>query len=70
VVRFSGVADDALLARQTARLVDWIAAQGFEQTGAPPTYAYYNDPFTPGFLRRNEVMIDLRADADAAAIRP
>ncbi len=59
VVRFSGVADDALLAEQTARLEAWMAAKGLEPTGAPPLYAYYNDPFTPGFLRRNEVMIDV-----------
>lgn len=56
-VRFSGVADDALLAEQTARLEAWIAAKGLRPTGEPPLYAYYNDPFTPGFLRRNEVMI-------------
>jgi hypothetical protein len=24
-----------------------------------PTYAYYNDPFTPGPLRRNEVIFDV-----------
>lgn len=59
VVRFSGVADDALLAEQTARLQAWIAARGLSPTGAPPVFAYYNDPFTPGFLRRNEVMIDV-----------
>ena len=34
----------------------WGAAQGLSAEG-PPTYAYYNDPWTPGFLRRNEVMI-------------
>jgi DNA gyrase inhibitor GyrI len=56
-VRFSGVADDALLDRQTARLRDWIVAEGLTPTGEPPVFAYYNDPMTPGFLRRNEVML-------------
>ncbi|MFN3614854.1 MAG: SOUL family heme-binding protein [Rubrimonas sp.] len=57
VVRFAGVADDALLAEQTVRLRAWIEARGLTPAEAPPVFAYYNDPFTPGFLRRNEVMI-------------
>jgi len=55
-VRFSGVADDTLIAEQEARLLDWMTARGLAPT-ATPTYAYYNDPFTPGFMRRNEVMM-------------
>lgn len=57
-VRFSGVADDELIASQEAALVAWMENRGLTPSG-PPTYAYYNDPFTPGFLRRNEVMFDL-----------
>jgi DNA gyrase inhibitor GyrI len=56
-VRFPGVADDALMERQTARLRRWIADQGLATTGEPPVFAYYDDPMTPGFLRRNEVML-------------
>jgi hypothetical protein len=57
-VRFSGRTTDALIARQEERLRDWIARRGL-QVLAEPVYAYYNDPFTPGFLRRNEVMIEV-----------
>lgn len=57
VVRFSGVADDASIAAAEARLRAWIAARGLTEVGEPPLYAYYNDPFTPGFLRRNEVLV-------------
>ena len=49
--------DEALTARE-AQLREWIAARGLTANGAA-TYAYYNDPWTPGFLRRNEVIISL-----------
>ena len=56
-IRFSGVATDLLLATKEATLREWITARNIE--GGPATFAYYNDPFTPGFLRRNEVLIDV-----------
>jgi hypothetical protein len=62
-IRFSGVATDALIAEQESRLRAWLDERGLESPG-PATYAYYNDPFTPGFLRRNEVILDLPADSD------
>ena len=57
-VRFSGVATDELIAEKEADLRDWLSDRGIDPLG-PPTYAYYNDPFTPGFLRRNEVLFDI-----------
>lgn len=57
-IRFSGVATDALIAENEAALRTWLAARG-EAILGPATYAYYNDPFTPGPLRRNEVMFEL-----------
>jgi hypothetical protein len=38
-----------------------MSARGLTPEG-PAVYAYYNDPFTPGFLRRNEVMIDIATE--------
>jgi hypothetical protein len=58
-IRFSGVADDTLLADKEAALRAWLKARNIE--GGPATFAYYNDPFTPGFLRRNEVLIDVQS---------
>jgi hypothetical protein len=58
-VRFSGGQDDALLARQERRLRDWMAECRFEAAGAPE-YAFYNSPYIPPFLRRNEVLIPVR----------
>jgi hypothetical protein len=57
-IRFSGVATDALIATKEAELRTWLGKRSIAILGAP-TYAYYNDPFTPGPLRRNEVMFDV-----------
>ncbi|MGF1444582.1 MAG: heme-binding protein [Pikeienuella sp.] len=57
-IRFSGHASDADIAANESALRDWLTAEGLTPVG-PPVYAYYNDPFTPGFLRRNEVLIPL-----------
>lgn len=61
-IRFSGVADDRSIARQEEALRAWLAERGIEAAG-PPVYAYYNDPFTPGPLRRNEVLMAIPEDA-------
>jgi SOUL heme-binding protein len=63
-IRFSGVATDRLLATKEGQLRDWLGAQGL-QASAASTYAYYNNPFTPGPLRRNEVIIDILDGSDA-----
>lgn len=57
-VRFSGWWSDALFQEKDAALRQWMTAKGLTPAG-PPILAYYNDPFTPGFLRRNEVLYDL-----------
>lgn len=61
-VRFSGRTDDALIVEQANRLRSWMEGRGLSPIG-PPTYAYYNDPFTPGFLRRNEILLPVAHDA-------
>lgn len=57
-IRFSGWWSDALFAEKNAALLAWLKAKGLATTGAP-IFAYYNDPFTPGFLRRNEILYDI-----------
>lgn len=57
-IRFSGRASDELIASKEAELRAWLEIRGLTPA-APAIYAFYNDPFTPGFLRRNEVLIDL-----------
>jgi DNA gyrase inhibitor GyrI len=69
-IRFSGRTTDALIGEQEQRLKDWMGQQGLKQAG-PPIYAYYNDPFTPGFLRRNEVLIEVdQAPGDESLTMP
>lgn len=58
-IRFSGVATDATIATNETALRAWLASRNISILGAP-TYAYYNDPFTPGPLRRNEVLFDVK----------
>ncbi|MGE5153561.1 MAG: SOUL family heme-binding protein [Bdellovibrio bacteriovorus] len=60
-IRFSGRASDAEIAGKESELRAWLAKRGVSPEG-PPLYAYYNDPLTPGFLRRNEVLLDLAAE--------
>jgi hypothetical protein len=57
-IRFSGVATDALIAEQEKKLKAWLVGRDLTPEGGA-IYAYYNDPFTPGPLRRNEVLFDL-----------
>jgi DNA gyrase inhibitor GyrI len=68
-IRFSGRTTDAVLAEKESELRAWMAARGLTPA-APPVFAYYNDPFTPGPLRRNEVLIDLAADPSAETPAP
>lgn len=55
-IRFSGNADDAALAEHEATLREWMAANSLEPAG-DVEYAFYNSPFIPGPMRRNEILI-------------
>jgi hypothetical protein len=56
VIRFNGKADEKLLNLKTDILMRWIELKGYAKLSRPK-FLFYNDPSTPGFLRRNEVMI-------------
>jgi hypothetical protein len=55
-IRFSGTWGWSRFAEHESTLRAFMAEQGLEATGAPE-FARYNPPFTPWFLRRNEVLI-------------
>ena len=61
-LRFSGAWTDARFEAAVERLLDWTRAQGLTVLG-PPEFGYYDDPFTPAFLRRNEVLVPVLAAA-------
>ena len=56
VIRFNGVASEAILESKQNILIEWINKMNFQITG-DSFYLFYNDPITPGFFRKNEVAI-------------
>lgn len=64
-IRFSGRATDEQIATKESELRAWLAERRLT-AASTPVYAYYNDPLTPGFLRRNEVLIDLAPEREPA----
>jgi hypothetical protein len=58
VLRFSGLASEADIAEKTTALNAFIDKHQLRRAGAP-TLARYNPPWTPWFMRRNEIMIPL-----------
>ncbi len=59
VIRFSGSNTDKNLATHRDELLRYVAEHQLAVVGAPTT-AFYNPPWTLPFLRRNEIMLELR----------
>ena len=58
VVTFSGIVNTVLLEKKLSNLLRWIEEKNYKIiSNMEPIYSYYNDPSTPGFLRKNELMI-------------
>lgn len=58
VRRFSWFATTGRVARQRRRLLDELSRRGIETIGSP-VLLQYDDPWTPPFMRRNEVEVPL-----------
>jgi hypothetical protein len=58
VVRFRGRARENSVEEQKARLISVLRENGVDTVGEP-FLMRYNAPMTPGFLRRNEVGIEI-----------
>ena len=55
-LKYSGTWSKSRYGEKQEQLMGWIARRGLKQVGEP-VFARYNPPFTPWFLRRNEVLI-------------
>ncbi len=55
-IRYSGSWTEKSYQQHYALLQEWIKAKNLEVTGEP-VWARYNAPFTPWFMRRNEILV-------------
>jgi len=62
-VRYSGFWSEKGYLRYKLELESWIHERGLTIAG-DPIWARYNPPFTPWFLRRNEILIPVAAGRD------
>jgi len=60
VLRFSGGRNAKNESEMLQQLRTWITSQGLKAVSAP-VYGYFDPPWTPSFLRRNEVMLRTEA---------
>ena len=61
VIRFSGPYDNLeLRQRKSEELTSWLATQNQYTKISEPVFAGYDPPFTLPFLRRNEVLIEIK----------
>ena len=60
VLRYRGDRSADAAAEALARLQAWLQTQELRGSSSP-LYGYFDPPWTPGFLRRNEVMLRLEA---------
>jgi DNA gyrase inhibitor GyrI len=61
VLRYSGGRNAEKESWALNRLKGWMGGQGLKATSAP-VYGYFDPPWTPAFLRRNEVMLRIEAE--------
>ncbi len=60
IIRFSGFVNQTIILKKTLELEDWVKKQELESLGEINT-ARYNPPWTPWFLRRNEIILRIKS---------
>jgi DNA gyrase inhibitor GyrI len=68
VLRYSGGRNATKEAESLKRLQAWMKTEGLREL-SPPVYGYFDPPWTPSFLCRNEVMLRTEASSPAKADR-
>ncbi|MBO0662637.1 heme-binding protein [Jiella sp. MQZ9-1] len=58
VIRFPGNFTATLASKHLMTLYNYLADNNLKQKG-DPEYAFYNPPWTPGFMKRNEILIEI-----------
>ena len=59
LIRFSGLVDEEKMQAKSAELNQWITMKKLNPVGIPEL-ARYNPPWTLPFLRRNELMVEVK----------
>jgi len=59
VIIFTGFNSENKVAEKTLELEEWMKSKNLQAVGVPK-FARYNPPWSIPFLRRNEIMIDVR----------
>jgi len=67
VRQFSGAPNEQGVQKEIAALRQAVAAAGLAVVDAPPVFSRYDPPWTPSFMRRNEVMLEIAAKPVATA---
>ena len=57
-IRYSGTWSEKSYKKHLAKLQEWMESENLEAVGEP-VWARYNAPFTPWFMRRNEILIPI-----------
>lgn len=57
-IRFNGNFTASTASKKLMTLYNYLADENLKQKG-DPVYAFYNAPWTPGFMRRNEILIEV-----------
>jgi len=66
-IRYTGLWSRARYDDHERSLREWIQRRGLEPVGEP-VWARYDPPFMPWFLRRNEVLIEVREPGSATSL--
>ncbi len=67
-LRFSGKRSSETEGKAVGTLQTWMKEQKMAAKGEP-VFAYYDPPWTPTFMRRNEVMVRIEKPRDTAPVK-